>query len=151
MRGSVIVLVHELAHQWVGDAVTPSTWKDVWLNEGFATYSEWLWTERTGGPSAAQSARAASKAGLEVPPGDPGPLKLFTRTVYKRGAMTLQALRETIGDDAFFRVLRAWIDEHRYGIVSTSDFVALAERISGQPLGDLFQRWLYTRGLPAFP
>lgn len=151
-RGSVAVLVHELAHQWVGDAVSPSTWKDVWLNEGFATYSEWLWTERTGGATTAQSARAAaSTVGLESPPGDPGPLRLFTPTVYKRGAMTLEALRETIGDDAFFRVLRTWIDEHRYGVASTADFAALAERISGRPLGGLFQRWLYTPGLPQLP
>lgn len=151
-RGSVTVLVHELAHQWVGNAVTLSTWKDIWLNEGFATYSEWLWTERTGGPTAAQSARAAaSKNGLAAPPGDPGPLRLFTPTVYTRGAMTLQALRESIGDDAFFGVLRSWIDEHRYGVASTADFVALAERVSGQPLGDLFHRWLYTPGLPQLP
>jgi len=151
-RGAVTVLVHELAHQWVGDAVTPSTWKDIWLNEGFATYSEWLWMERTGGATTAQSARAAaSTSGLGVPPGDPGPLRLFTPTVYKRGAMTLQALRETIGDDAFFRLLRTWVDEHRYGNASTADFIALAQHVSGQPLGDLFQRWLYEQGLPSFP
>jgi aminopeptidase N len=65
--------------------------------------------------------------------------------------MTLQALRETIGGDAFFRLLRTWVDEHRYGNASTADFIALAQHVSGQPLGDLFQRWLYEQGLPSFP
>jgi aminopeptidase N len=145
-----IILVHELAHQWVGNAVSASTWKDIWLNEGFATYSEWLWSERTGGRSAASLARSrAGSPGLDLPPGDPGPAELFSRTVYLRGGMALQALREEIGDDAFFTVLRSWIDEHRHGDASTADFVALAERIAGRPLGELFQRWLYTPGLPS--
>lgn len=149
-RHADIVLLHELSHQWVGDAVSPASWKDIWLNEGFATYSEWLWTERTGGQSAARSARAAGgRADLAGPPGDPGSRELFSRTVYLRGGMTLQALREAIGDDAFFTVLRSWIDEHRYGSASTQDFIALAERISGQQLDDLFQTWLYAPRLPA--
>jgi aminopeptidase N len=144
------ILLHELSHQWVGDLVSPATWKDIWLNEGFATYSEWLWSERTGGPSAAQRARAVSgtRADLDTPPGDPGTEELFSTTVYWRGGMTLQALREAIGDDAFFTVLRRWIDEHRGSVASTEDLVALAEEVSGQDLGDLFQRWLYDPQLP---
>lgn len=140
-----LILLHELSHQWVGDAVSPSTWKDIWLSEGLATYSEWLWTERTGGRSAATSARNAahSKADLAQPPGDPGSGELFTRSVYLRGGMTLQALRETIGDPAFFTVLRTWVDDHRGGSASTADFIALAERISGQQLDNLFLAWLY--------
>jgi aminopeptidase N len=137
------VLVHELAHQWVGDAVSPATWKDIWLNEGFATYSEWLWTERTGGASAATRAREANGRGLNTAPGDPGTQELFQRSVYLRGGQTLQALREAIGDPAFFTVLRTWIDEHRGGSASTEQLVELAERVSGQQLDDLFQRWLY--------
>ncbi|MEO7429126.1 MAG: M1 family metallopeptidase [Acidimicrobiales bacterium] len=149
-RNTDLVLLHELSHQWVGDAVSLVSWKDIWLNEGFATYSEWLWTERTGGQSAAASARLAGRrSDLDAPPGDPGAAELFTRSVYLRGGMTLQALRETIGDVAFFEVLRTWVDEHRGGSASTADFVALAERMSNQHLGDLFQRWLYTPGLPA--
>lgn len=144
------ILLHELSHQWVGDAVSPATWRDIWLNEGFATYSEWLWSERTGGPSAAEQARAAGRSGgLDLPPGEPGNTELFDRTVYRRGGMTLQALREAIGDDAFFTVLRRWVDEHRYATASTADFVTLAEEVSGQPLDDLFQRWLYDDVLPS--
>lgn len=149
-RGAEEVLLHELAHQWVGDAVSPATWQDIWLNEGFATYSEWLWSERTGGASAAQLARSfAGSGGLDLPPGDPGNQELFSRTVYRRGGMTLQALREAIGDDAFFTVLTRWVDEHRHGSASTADFIALCEEVSGQQLDDLFERWLYEPSLPS--
>jgi aminopeptidase N len=148
-RGLDVLLLHELAHQWVGNTVSPSTWKDIWLNEGFATYAEWIFTERTGGPSAADSARENNgNSELDRPPGDPGSDEMFSRTVYVRGAMTLQALRERIGDADFFAVLRTWIDEHRDATASTVDFVALAERVSGEQLDDLFQVWLYGGDLP---
>ena len=148
-RSADVILVHELAHQWVGDAVSPATWKDIWLNEGFATYSEWLWSERTGGSSAAQIARHTGSDGLSGPPGDPGPDELFQPTVYLRGGLTLQALRETIGDPAFFEVLRSWVHDHSGSAASTADFEALAERVSGKDLHDLFERWLYQRGVPS--
>ncbi len=149
-RAADIVLVHELAHQWVGDAVSLSSWKDIWLNEGFATYAEWLFSERTGGLSAAQWARRyAGVDEFDAPPGDPGPQELFTGTVYIRGGMTLQALRERVGDDDFFALLRTWVEEHSVGSASTADFVALAERVSGEQLDDLFQAWLYADHLPA--
>ena len=131
------ILLHELAHQWVGDAVSPATWKDIWLNEGFATYAEWLWLERTGRRSAADSARQYEGAPeLDPPPGDPGPDELFSGPVYIRGGMTLQALREQVGDDDFFEILRTWVDEHRDSTASTEDFIALAEEISGDELDD---------------
>jgi aminopeptidase N len=147
-RSADEILLHELSHQWVGDAVSPATWKDIWLNEGFATYCQWLWSERTGGQSAAQRARREVGPGLDGPPGDPGTRELFQTTVYLRGGMTLQALREDIGDDAFFTVLRSWIDEHRGGTASTADFIALAERVSGKQLDELFDEWLYATELP---
>jgi aminopeptidase N len=148
-RGADLLLLHELAHQWVGNVVSPSTWKDIWLNEGFATYAEWLYTERTGGPSAASSARQYEGFGeLDLPPGDPGSVELFSPTVYLRGGMTLQALREQVGDADFFTILRTWVDEHRDGTAATTDFVALSEQVSGDELDALFEAWLYAPQIP---
>lgn len=148
-RRSDQILLHELAHQWVGNAVSPATWMDIWLNEGFATYSEWLWLERTGAADAAEVARSYQGSdGLDRPAGDPGADELFSGTVYVRGAMTLQALREEIGDAAFFALLPAWYGAHDDGTASTDDLIALAERISGQDLDALFQDWLYSDRLP---
>jgi aminopeptidase N len=144
------ILVHELAHQWVGNAVSPATWQDIWLNEGFATYAEWLWLERTSGVPAAESARRYEGADeLDAPPpGDPGPDELFTRTVYFRGGMALQALREQVGDAEFFEILRTWVDDHRDSTASTEDLIALAEQVSGDELSALFDEWLFADELP---
>jgi aminopeptidase N len=148
-------LVHELAHQWYGDSVSLRRWKDIWLNEGFATYAEWLWSEHIGGDTAQQLfdedyATPASDTDFWTPPaGDPGgPANLFGTPSYDRGAMTLHALRVRIGDRAFFRLLKQWATIHRYGTVSTPQLVALAERISGQDLDRLFRVWLYQPGKP---
>jgi aminopeptidase N len=152
---SLSTVVHELAHQWFGDSVTPARWQDIWLNEGFATYAEWLWAEHSGGSTAQQAfdglyATPASETDFWNPPsGDPGgPANLFTGSVYDRGAMTLQALRVKIGDRAFFRLLRTWVERHRYGNVATADLITLAEHVSGQHLGHFFTVWLYTAGKP---
>ena len=149
-------VAHELAHQWYGNSVTPKRWRDIWLNEGFAAYSEWLWTAHRGGDSVQEQfdaayARAATSPFWQLRIGDPGAAQLFSSAVYDRGAMTLHALRLEIGDRDFFRVLRAWAQRNRYGVVSTADLVRLAERISGQQLDGLFRSWLYTAGKPARP
>ncbi len=150
----VSTLVHELAHQWYGNSVSLSRWKDIWLNEGFATYSEWLWAEHTGEATAQELfdeayARPATSAFWQQPAGNPGgPENLFNSPSYDRGAMTLHALRVRIGDRAFFRLLKAWAQIHRYGNTSTPELVALAERISGMQLDRLFRVWLYVPGKP---
>ncbi|MFJ3308148.1 M1 family metallopeptidase [Streptomyces sp. NPDC086549] len=150
-------IVHELAHQWFGDSVSVDRWKDIWLNEGFATYAQWLWAEHQGTRSAhdsflaAYNARPADSAFWQINVGDPQRDTMFASAVYQRGAMTLQALRERIGDTAFFELLPAWTRLHRYGNADTADFVRLAERISGQQLDDLFQTWLFTAGKPTVP
>jgi aminopeptidase N len=146
-------IVHEVAHQWFGNAVTPKSWPDIWLNEGFARWSEWIFTEKSGGTTAQQqfdSTYAAWPASLNTPPGNVGgPANLFANTVYVRGALTLQALRQKIGEEAFFRTLRTWYSKYKYGNATTADFVDVAERASRQQLDAFFQTWLYTPGKPS--
>jgi aminopeptidase N len=149
------VVVHELAHQWFGDSVSVHNWRDIWLNEGFASIAEWLYTEDHGGPTAQQTfdmtylQHPADDTFWKVPIGDPGVANLFSDPVYDRGAMALQALRNRIGDATFRRTLRDWAQRKRYGNGSIPEFVALSEQESGTDLGDFFQTWLYTPAKPA--
>jgi aminopeptidase N len=86
-----------------------------------------------------------------VPPGDPGSQRVFHNSVYYRGWMTLQALRQTVGDDDFFEILKTWAADHKDGNGSTPQFIALAEKISGKQLDPLFQAWLYGKTRPDHP
>ncbi|MEU8695169.1 M1 family metallopeptidase [Streptomyces sp. NPDC048665] len=147
-------LVHESAHQWFGDSVSLAAWKDIWLNEGFATYAEWLYTEQHGGDSAQKAfdalyATPAGDALWAYPPGDPGSAKnIFGQPVYARGAMVLHELRKAVGDRDFFRILRAWAAQHRDGHGTTAQFTRLAERASGKRLDGVFHTWLFAGGKP---
>ncbi|GAA2741842.1 M1 family metallopeptidase [Kitasatospora cinereorecta] len=149
------VVVHELAHQWYGDSVSLDRWSDIWLNEGFARYAQWMWSEHENEGTAQELAdyvyasHPADDPFWTVKPGDPGPDAQFDIAVYDRGAAAVQALRVAVGDDAFFRILKGWPAEHRYGNATLDQFRSFAERISGKPLGPLLDTWLFTPARPA--
>ncbi len=148
-------VVHELTHQWFGDSVGPAAWNEIWLNEGFATFSEWLYTEKIEAGETAQSqydsvmAPAASDAFWKIPPADPPTgADIFSSSVYNRGAACLQALRRIIGDDTMLALLKKWAADHRHGVVTTPEFAALAESVSGYELTAFFKDWLYDADKP---
>lgn len=167
------VVIHELAHQWFGNSVSISDWSDIWLNEGLATLAEWLWTEETGGVGeydqivadhyglfsgalflgdgvAVDEATAAAKRRF-YPPGRPSADDLFNYSVYARGALTLVALRDEVGDDAFFGMVRTWYDSHRYGNATTAEFLSLVDQTGGPEARELTESWLYDPLPPAMP
>ncbi len=149
------LIAHELAHQWFGNSLTVADWRHIWLNEGFATYAEWLWSAAGAGlPADALAAHwyarvAACPADVIV--ADPGVDRMFDPLVYKRGALTVHALRKKLGDDAFFALLRTWVAEHAHATVTTEQFRAHAQRFAGEPLDGLFRAWLSSRALPPLP
>lgn len=154
-RGSERLVAHELAHQWFGNSLTIADWRHIWLNEGFANYAEWLWSERSGGPAAAVHAARSHATVAALPQdlrlADPGVRRLFDDRVYQRGALTLHALRGTIGDTAFFALLREWTAAHRHATVTTDAFTTLAQRHTDRPLTHFFDAWLHQPRLPALP
>jgi aminopeptidase N len=147
-------VAHELAHQWFGDSVGIATWQDIWLNESFATYSEWLWEEHEYGQPVADTVaeqldRPADDALWEVVVADPTRAQMFDRAVYDRGALTLHALRTRVGDEVFWRIARTWAAEHAGGTVTTAQFEQHAAAVAGTDLDDLFRAWLHTAGRPS--
>ncbi len=153
------LVVHEIAHQWFGDSVSVMWWDQIWLNEGFATYMEWLCEERSGGWRTQRTFNRlyadhgpADSAFWNPPPAAlPGPERLFADSVYERGAMALEVLRQRIGENDFFEVLERWAAENRNGNVTTDDLLALVMTVSGGPVPAAFEEWLYEPGRPAKP
>ncbi|WP_329339520.1 M1 family metallopeptidase [Streptomyces sp. NBC_01352] len=152
------LLVHELAHQWYGNSVTPKTWRDMWLNEGFATYAEWLWQEEHGGDSAQETFDALYDHGERTyedlwsfPPAKPtSAAHLSDSPVYQRGAMVLHKVRQAVGDGTFRALLRGWAAAHRHGNADTADFTAYVEKLApGKDFDGIWADWLYGNGKPA--
>ena len=150
------VVVHENAHQWFGDDIALHRWKDIWLNEGFASFMEVLYSEKvlhqgttTEWVLFRHHSLPANSSFWDVEPGDPGADDIFSGAVYDRGAMTLCALRNLLGGPTFGKVIRAYFAEQKNGNAVTPDFVSVAEKVSGRDLGRFFKVWLYTPAKPA--
>jgi hypothetical protein len=153
------VVAHELAHQWWGDWVSPDNWKEIWLNEGFATYSEALWWEYLYGGAGLRTYMSEMQdyyvgwenaSGMSFAIYDPPSGYLFSPTEYEKAGTVLHMLRFVVGDSAFFDILRTYGANHAYGNAVTDDLVAVCEDLSGQDLDWFFQQWIYQPGFPKF-
>ncbi|RZQ64275.1 M1 family metallopeptidase [Amycolatopsis suaedae] len=149
------VVSHEVAHQWFGDSVSLGKWSDIWLNEGFASYAEFLWSENIGEGTADELAQymydsyPADHPIWQTVVADPGADKQFDAAVYDRGALAVHALRKAVGDEDFFTILKTWQVEKKGTHATIPEFIALAEKISGKQLDELFNVWIYSKGKPA--
>ncbi|MFF2848607.1 M1 family metallopeptidase [Streptomyces sp. NPDC058001] len=156
------IMVHELAHQWFGDSVSPRTWSDLWLNEGHATWYEALYADEKGhyaldkrmkdayGRSDAWRAAGGPPAHIKGPEAGQK-ISIFRPVVYDGSALVLYALRQEIGRPAFERLERAWVSTYRDDTATTGDFVDLASATAGRDLSGFFDAWLYGAKTPAMP
>ncbi|MFF8789482.1 M1 family metallopeptidase [Streptomyces sp. NPDC015125] len=158
------VMLHELAHQWFGDSVSPRRWSDVWLNEAHATWYEALYAQERSNGRATLEARMRhayqESDGWRAEGGPPAAPKapsagqkigIFRPIVYDGSALVLYALRQRIGTAAFDRLERTWVERHRDGVADTADFVQLSSQVAGQDLTVFFQDWLYGDRTPPMP
>ncbi len=149
------VVFHELMHQWFGNSVSPATWQDIWLNEGFATYFTQLWGEELNGAEWLDVSMNQMYAALvtgEIPSPIPDSVEqMFASASYSRGAWTLHALRLVVGDELFFDILRSYYDRYQNSTASTADLIAVASEIGGQEAEEVLTRWLYEDQVPARP
>ena len=150
------IQVHELAHQWFGDDVSPAKWADVWLNEGHATWYEALFADAKGYASFTDRMRQDYAAGDQYrhdfgPVASPPADNLFNNNVYEGGALALYALRQRIGVAAFERLERAWVHKYAGRSAGTPEFIALASRISGHDQSAFLTAWLFGTTTPPMP
>jgi aminopeptidase N len=155
------IVAHELAHQWWGDLVTPKSWKDTWLKESFATYAEALWLEHVSGKDEARFSQvqdfnvylSEDRDHYRRPIVDARydfPFELYDRHTYQKGGLVLCMLRDVLGDEDFFLVLKHFLHKHAWQSVETNDLKVAIEDVTGQNLDWFFEQWLYGRGYPEF-
>jgi aminopeptidase N len=147
------VIVHEVAHQWFGDSVSLENWKDIWLKEGMATYAQWLWVTREKDLETLNNLVKSRMSGYfpHTPTGEPPIGALYRDEVYTGGALVFHALRLKVGEEAFFKIIRTYLDRYRGSYAGTDEFIAIAEEISGQNLQESFDSWLLDNKLPELP
>ena len=158
--GNVSLIAHEIAHQWFGDSVTESTWADLWLSEGFATYFAGLFLQRYEGEDAFQSYMKNAATNVfayekkkRTPIFDRDTENLFdllNANNYQKGSWVLHMLRSTLGDEVFFRGIRAYYEAHKNSVATTEDLRAALEKASGKDLKPFFTRWVYDSGHPQY-
>jgi aminopeptidase N/predicted small lipoprotein YifL len=151
-----MTIAHELMHQWLGNSLSPATWQDIWLNEGFSAYFPFLWDEHVNGPEAnllpAMGAYYEFVAGAQVPPpATVGLDNLFAEPIYVRGPLTLHALRLVVGDEVFFDIMGTYYERFAGGTASTADFIDVAAELGGEDARELLNAWLYEAEVPPFP
>ena len=147
------VLIHELGHQWFGDSISLENWKDIWLKEGLAVYSEWLWESKNDPATLARIAKADRSGFFDSPAsvGEPPPDGLYSIESYTGGALVMEALRLEVGHETFLNILKTYTERYRYGVAGTDEFIALAEEVSRRDLTTFFHRWLFSSQLPNLP
>jgi aminopeptidase N len=148
------VIVHELAHMWFGDSVSLKNWQDVWLKEGFATYAAWLWDTKNDPTAMKRLARDQRASFFDNPyysVAAPAADRLYSAESYTGGALVLQALRQEVGDEVFFKILQTYAERYRYGVAGTGDFIAVANEVSGRNLKPFFDQWLFSKTMPQLP
>ncbi len=145
------LIAHELAHQWFGNDVSPTSWEDIWLNEGFATWAETYWLDTKLGLRTFEQLETAAKARNLGPLVGRSQTDLFSPTVYLRGGLALEAIRRTTGDDVFFQILRAWVQRFGGGDASTQDFVDLVTEIGGPRAANILTDYLIDPTMPDLP
>ncbi|SDQ86623.1 M1 family metallopeptidase [Quadrisphaera sp. DSM 44207] len=149
-------MVHELVHQWFGNAVSVRTWDDMWLSEGHATYYQWLWASEHGGQDLDATMREvyAADAAQRQQSGPPGRLTSSLGVLFDTnapGALTLYGLRELVGPDVFARIEQAFFAEHRGRSASTADFTRVASEVAGRDLQPYVDSWVYGSTTPPMP
>jgi aminopeptidase N len=171
--GGTSTICHELAHQWFGDTVSVENWGDIWLNEGFAEYAAWMYLESTKGREAfekhvrgqygfyrvmaefeAPPARGAAPEKDEKhprsspPPGRPTIHSMFGASVYVRGPLALQALRDAVGDEKFLALMRSWVAQHKNGNASVGDFLDHVEHATSADARSVVEHWIFDEKMP---
>ncbi len=151
---SEYLMVHELAHQWWGDWVTCRDFTHVWLNEGFATWSEALWAEAQAGLAAYHAEMAGARffgPGTIIVPEDASVARMFSGSLtYNKASWVPHMLRHVLGDTLFFQAVREYGARHGYGTATTEDFRAVCEEFAGRDLGAFFAEWIYGEYYPVY-